>query len=220
MESKYVISALEPQKKKKDRYNIFIDGEYACSLSADSCVVFDIKPGREIGEDELKHAVMRDNTQFAFDSAISLLSFRMRTKAELTEKLAGRKIDEQAIEAAMTKLAHYGYVNDESYADEYVQSAVAAGRYGRKVIAYKLKQKEIDKYTIEIVMQSFSSEEEKKAAKKQFVSLIKKYKNEDAYKKRTKIFAALARRGFDYDIINTLFSEENEERCMSFQSIT
>lgn len=211
MESKYVISAIEPQKKKKDRYNIFIDGEYSCSLGADSCVVFDIKPGREISEDELKHVVMSDNTQFAFDSAISLLSFKMRTKAELTEKLARRKIDEQAIEAAITKLKQYGYVNDEQYADEYVQSSIRAGRYGKKVIAFKLKQKGIDKQTIENVMQAFSSEEEKQAAKKQFVSLYKKYRNEDAYKKRTKIFAALARRGFDYDIINTLFSEENEE---------
>ena len=105
MESNYVISALEPQKKKKDRYNVFIDGEYFCSLSADSCIVFDIKPGREIEEDELKRAVLSDNTQYAFDCAISLISFKMRTKAELTEKLIGRKIDEQAIEAAREKLA-------------------------------------------------------------------------------------------------------------------
>ena len=211
MESNYVISALEPQKKKKDRYNVFIDGEYFCSLSADSCIVFDIKPGREIEEDELKRAVLSDNTQYAFDCAISLISFKMRTKAELTEKLIGRKIDEQAIEAAMEKLAKYGYVNDEQYADEFLQSAVAAGRYGRKVIAYKLKKKGIDEPTIENVMQTFSSEEEKQAAKKQMELLNKKYQNEDAYKKRSKIFATLARRGFDYDIINTLFSEENED---------
>ncbi|MBT3318746.1 MAG: hypothetical protein HN948_03760 [Clostridia bacterium] len=211
MDNTYVISALEPQKKKKDRYNVYIDGEYSCSLSADSCVVFDIKPGKQIAEDELKRAVMSDNTQFAFDSAISLLSFKMRTRAELTHKLIAKKIDEQAVDAAMQKLDKYGYVNDVEYANEYVQSAIKAGRYGRKVIAYKLKQKGIDDDTLEEVMQALSGKEEKQAAKKHLLSLNKKYQNEDAYKKRTKIFSALARRGFDYDIINTILSEDDED---------
>jgi regulatory protein len=207
MDNAYLISALEPQKKKKDRYNVYIDGEYSCSLSADSCVVFDIKTGRQIAEDELKRAVMSDNTQFAFDSAISLLSFKMRTRAELTEKLIGRKIDEKAIEAALKKLDKYGYVNDVEYANEYVQSAIRAGRYGRTVIAYKLKKKGIDEHTLEDAMRALTGELEKQAAKKQLMSLYKKYQNVDAYKKRTKIFATLARRGFDYDIINTILAE-------------
>mgnify|MGYP003977381387 FL=1 len=166
---------------------------------------------KQIAEDELKRAVMSDNTQFAFDSAISLLSFKMRTRAELTHKLIAKKIDEQAVDAAMQKLDKYGYVNDVEYANEYVQSAIKAGRYGRKVIAYKLKQKGIDDDTLEEVMQALSGKEEKQAAKKHLLSLNKKYQNEDAYKKRTKIFSALARRGFDYDIINTILSEDDED---------
>ena len=211
MEDMCVISALEPQKKKQNRYNVFIDGEYACSLSADSCVVFDIKAGKQICEDELKQAVMSDNTQYAFDSAVNLISFKMRTRSEIFEKLLNRKIDEQAIEAALEKLENYGYVNDRDYAAEYVRSAMNSGRYGKRVIEFKMKQKGIDDDVIEQALQIYTPDEEKQMARKLLVSLRRKYQDEDDFKKRRKIFSGLARRGFDYDIINTLLSEENED---------
>jgi regulatory protein len=210
MENTYRITAIEPQKKKKDRYNVFVDGEYICALSAESCVKFDIKAGREIAVEALNSAVLSDNTQYAFDSAISLLSFKMRTRAELTEKLTARKINMQSIEEAIEKLAKYGYVNDTQYAQEFVQSAISSERYGRKVIAFKLKEKGIDETIIEDVMQTFSHEIETLIARKQLLIFKKKYLNEDKYKKRKKIYAALARRGFDYDIINTILYEEEE----------
>lgn len=207
----YVISALEPQKKKQNRYNVFIDGEYACSLGADSCVVFDIKAGKQISEEELKRAVMSDNTQYAFDSAVNLISFKMRTHGEIVEKLLNRKIDEQAIEAALEKLENYGYVNDKDYATEYVRSAMLSGRYGKRVIEFKMKQKGIDEDVLDQALQIYTPDAEKQMAKNQLVSLTKKYRDEEEYKKRRKIFSSLARRGFDYDIINTLLSEEMED---------
>lgn len=208
MERILVVSEMQPQRKKKDRYNIYIDGDYAASLSAETCVVYGIKTGSGIREETLQEAVMRDNTRYAFDTAANLLSHKMRTRKELTDRLTERGIDPDAIEAAMDKLEGYGYVDDVGYAREFVDSAIHARKYGRKVVQHKLKQKGIDDDIIEQAMQTFTCEIEKDIAKAYLSALRRQYSSEPADKKRKKTFAALQRRGFDYDIINILLSEE------------
>jgi len=210
MENEFVITAIEQQKRKKDRYNIYTDGEYNCSLSAESIVVFGIKEGGAVGEDELIRAVKADNTQYAFDSAVNLISYKMRSKKELRDKLAAKKIDEAAIESAIEKLENYGYVNDHTYAKEFVQSSITGGRYGSKVIEYKLKQKGIDDDVIAYAMEEFVQEHELVIAKQQLSALKKKYSSLDKRKARQKIYAALLRRGFGSDIISTVLSGEED----------
>lgn len=205
-----MIGAVEPQKKKKDRYNIYIDGEYAASLGAETCVVFGIKAGITIDEHIFKEAITNDNTKYAFNSAISLLSHKMRTKSELLSRLTDKGIHEDAVLAAIEKLMQYGYVDDKAYAKEYVESEILSGKHGKKVIEYKLKTKGIDDDVIEDALTLYTFDTEKEIARKSVCTLRTRYRNDDAVKQRRKIFSALSRHGFDYDIINTLLCEDDE----------
>ena len=210
MDEKILISAVEPQKRKKDRYNIYSDGEYVCSLGAESIVIYGIKQGTQIKEEKLKNAIEADNMQYAFDSAVSLLSFRMRTKKEIRDKLAEKKIDANAVEKAIDKLAGYGYIDDEKYAVLFIESAVSEAKYGRKVIEYKLRQKGISDDNIEKAMQLYPDDAEKQAASVYYKTLMRKYSNEEPKKKRSKIYSNLARRGFSYDVINSLITGDDD----------
>lgn len=210
MEEKCVISAVEPQKKKKDRYNIYVDGEYKASLGAEALVTFGIREGAAIELSMLKEAVSKDNAQYAFDSAANLLSHKMRTRSELAERLKGRGVEEQAVETALDKLTSYGYVDDAAYAKEYVQSALLTGRWGRRAVEYKLKEKRLGQSVIDEAMALYTEEDEKEIARKQLQSAAGRLKNDDARKQRQKIYAALARHGFDYGVINALLSEEDD----------
>ena len=209
MDEMITISAVEPQKRKKDRYNIYAGGEYLCSLDAQSLVVFGIKEGAQIDIEKLKNAVEADNTQYAFDSAVNLLSFKMRTKKEIYNKLLDKKIDEDAVEKAIKKLEDYGYINDEEYAVLFVQSAVSEARYGKKVVEYKLKQKGISDDIIDKTMLIFNQDEERGIASKHYWTLKEKYKKEEPMKRKSKIYSNMARRGFSYDIINSLIAEDD-----------
>lgn len=208
MKNEILVTSIEPQKKKKLRYNLYSEGEYICSLSADSLVKFGIKQGALISENELKEAVEADNSQYAFDSAANLLSFKMRTKTELRDKLLSKRIEENAVDCAIDKLESYGYINDKLYAKEFVDSAVLASRYGRKVVEFKLKQKGIDDDTIAEALQHYTDDEESRIAKLQLERLLKKYDGEDKGKSRQKIYSTLTRRGFSFDIINSVLSED------------
>lgn len=209
MEKELFITDVQPQKKKKDRYNIFIDGEYAASLGAETCVLYNIKQGQTVVEDDLKTAVCEDNTKYAFDSAANLLAHKMRTKSELVKRLKEKGIGSDAISAAIEKLAGYGYVDDSAYAKEYVESAVTAAKLGRRTVEYRLKEKGVDDDIIADALLTYTYETEKDIAKKNIETLMLRYRNDDAPTRRRKISQALARHGFDYDIINALLSGDD-----------
>jgi regulatory protein len=220
MEDKYLISAVAPQKKKKDRYNIYIDGEYAASLGAEACAVFGIRAGAEIAPDKLHDAVREDNRRYAFDSAIAMLARKRYARAEIVSRLTEKGIDSDAIDTAIDMLAGYGYIDDAAYANDYVESAITAGRYGRKVVAYKLRQKGVDDDIVDSAMAAYTDDIEHDIAARQVSALraqhtgghsaeagLRRGLQNDA---RQKIYATLARRGFSYDIISSLLAGDND----------
>ncbi len=208
MEDRSVVSAVEPQKKNKNRYNVFVDGEYTASLGAEALVTFGIREGAAVNTDTLKEAVSRDNAQYAFDSAVKLIAHKMRTRAELKDRLAERGIDEAAVEDAMDKLASYGYVDDAAFAGEYVRSAMQTGRWGRKAVEYRLKDKGIEPNVIDEALKEYTEEDEKRIARKQLQAAAGRLKGVEARKARQKEYAALARHGFDYSVISELLEAE------------
>lgn len=71
--------------------------------------------------------------------AVRYLARRDYSRAELAQRLAQRGIDTAAIEAALDQLTAAGYLSDERYAAAVV--AQRSGRYGKRAIAYALKEK-------------------------------------------------------------------------------
>ncbi len=209
MEETLTITAIEPQKKKKDRYNIYAHGEYVASLGAEAVVRMNMKTGSAVSQSALDAAVLEDNIQYAFDCAVSLLSHSMRTRGELVQRLREKNIADAAIEPAMDKLSSYGYVDDAAYAKEFVQSAVSVGRWGRIAVFHRLQEKRLDRALIDSAMAAYTDEDERRNARRQLDTLMSRNTG-DARKLRQKVFAALTRHGFSYGTISSLFSEADE----------
>jgi len=210
MEEKLTITAIEPQKRKKNRYNIYADGEYIASLGDEAIVRASIKVGAAISQSAIDEAVLADNTQYAFDSAAALLAHGMRTRGDLEQRLRDRGIADAAIETAMNRLAAYGYVDDKAYAKEFVRCDMASGRWGRIVVAQRLREKKLSREIIDESLKAYTDEDEKKNARCQLQAFVSKNKDTDKRLVRQKAFAALTRHGFSYDIISELFSEAND----------
>ena len=206
MEELLTITAIEPQKRKKGRYNIYADGEYVASLGAEAIVKAGIRTGAPISRKALDDAVLADNVQYAFDSAVALLAHGRRTRGELEQRLRSRGVAEEAIAPALDKLESYGYVDDMAYAQEFVRSDIASGRWGRAAVAYRLREKRLPRDIIDQAMLCYTEEEEKRNARRQLEALISQNTG-DKRQARQKAYAALARRGFSSDIINDLLSE-------------
>ena len=68
----YTITALEPQKNSKRRYNLYLDGEYKCGITEDSVAVFRLKAGQTLTESKLREIMDTTETQIAFDKCLNL----------------------------------------------------------------------------------------------------------------------------------------------------
>ena len=70
------------------------------------------------------------------------LARRDYSRAELAQRLAQRGIDAETIETTLDQLTAAGFLSDERYAAAVV--AQRTGRYGKRAIAYALKEKGVD----------------------------------------------------------------------------
>ncbi len=74
--------------------------------------------------------------------AVRYLARRDYSRAELAQRLTRRGIEPAAIEQALDALAAVGLLSDTRYAASVV--AQRAGRFGKRAIAYALKEKGVD----------------------------------------------------------------------------
>ena len=75
-----IVTSIKQQKKDKERYNIFIDGEFAFGLIMEDILYFKIKEGYEISEE--KYNYIKDTVLYikAQDTALKFLVYKMRTE--------------------------------------------------------------------------------------------------------------------------------------------
>lgn len=197
------ITALTAQKKNKNRVNLFLDGEYFCSLDAAAAVSARLKPGNETTEKELKEVVFRSECASALDRALKYLGIKPSSEYQIRQYLLEKGYDEETVEITSARLLELNYLDDKAVAAAYVRSS--ADRYGNGLMRFKLKEKGIKSDIIKEVLPSPDKEAE--AA----VSLAEKYlKNNPPDRK--KLYSHLFNKGFSADSISEAVKLIKEEQ--------
>jgi regulatory protein len=90
--------------------------------------------------------------------AVRYLARRDYSRAELAQRLARRGIDAEAIAIALDQLTAAGLLSDERYAAAVV--AQRTGRYGKRAIAYALKEKGVTPDAVAAAMAPLATTDE------------------------------------------------------------
>ncbi len=135
-----IITSITAQKKG-ERVNIFIDDKFSCGISAESLVKFRLKKGQEISQQRLDEVCLESDKEVAFGKVLGLLNRRMKTRKEIEKYLYDKGYAPVVIEDCISKLLQYKYIDDEHYADAFVEANYY--KSGKKMIRYKLAQKGI-----------------------------------------------------------------------------
>lgn len=209
------ITDIAPQKKKENRFNIFIDGKFAFGIDAENFIKFKLKVGRIISSDEESEINQSQEFEYLLDRTLNFLSFRPRSKKEVLDYLAKRiatknniKFAEAQkstlIEKVIKKLQKYKYLNDEEFTKWWIKSRAQSSPKGPFALKYELAKKGIDKNIIE--KEITKSVNPKKLAKAAIEKKIKGWRKLELLEFKKKFFQYLAFRGFDYETISELFA--------------
>jgi len=192
------ITAIEPQKKNKDRCSVFIDGEFAFGMLVADAYLLGLKEGNGISTKELTELKETVLLTDAKNLALKYLSYSMRTKREVVTKLKTYEFGEELISEVTDFLEQHRYLDDTSYAEKYIAEKTRAG-YGEWRIKQELFRRGIDAE----IINSCIEENEEDATEKILSLLDRRIKSETEEefnkKERQKIYNFLNSRGFGYD---------------------
>ncbi|MBN1202125.1 MAG: RecX family transcriptional regulator [Anaerolineae bacterium] len=212
-----VITALEVQKRNKDRVSVYLDGEFAFGLPVIEAAR--LHKGQTLSADEIAALRTIDAVARAVDQAVRLLARRPYSTAEIRRNLAGKEIAPSVIDEALARLAGLGYVDDHAFARYWVENRERFKPRGPRALQHELRQKGIAPTIIEAVLADLDVFDSAYRAAQPKLQRLRGLSRRDF---RDSLGAFLARRGFNYDIIqeviNQLISELDEEEPEYFAS--
>ena len=202
------ITSIEPQKKKKDRFNVFVDGKFRFGLGAETLVKSELKVGQEVSKKELDLLQRCNEVNKLFEKALRFLSFRPRSEKEIRDHLQKKfrvsKFEsqisvDQIFDDVLDRLRHLGYVNDLEFSQWWVEQRQTHSPRGLRLIKSELFQKGIAQEIIDKVLPEDKEGEIERALK----AATKKLRSYDleSWESKQKMSQFLARRGFDWEVI-------------------
>lgn len=190
---KGVITALEVQKRNKERVNVFIDGEYAFGLSLMEAAR--LKKGQALSAGEIARLKGEDAVVQAVESAAHFLSYRPRSLQEVRRNLKEKELPPEVTEAAVERLTALGYLDDEAFARYWVQNRAEFKPLSHRALRQELRQKGI---ADSIINEVLAGQDEQVLAYEAAQGQLRRLRQKTPREFKTKMSAFLQRRGFSY----------------------
>ncbi|MCP3739652.1 recombination regulator RecX [Rossellomorea sp. BNER] len=206
------VTKITKQVKNDERYNIFIDNQYAFSVDEEVLARYGLLKGKEIDDLLLAEIQYEDDIRKGFQSAIHYLSFRMRTEKEVREYLIKKEVEETLVQEVIHKLHQYGYLNDEDFAQSFLNTYIRTSDKGPDWIKTELMNKGVHQDIIEKVLKSYPEDLQLERAIDLTEKLVKKYKKESSIQAKQKVEISLIRKGYRTSIIRIAWDEASTEK--------
>lgn len=191
------VTAVKPQKRGKDRANIFLDGSFAFSVSRTVVENSCIEPGQVLTDSQIAELNTDDSIEQCLQSALRLLHYRPRSEAEIRMRLC-RRFDPEVVDSVISQLTARQMIDDFAFATFWKENRESCNPRGQRLLRLELSKKGVSQEVITEVLEGIEEEESAyRAAKKKERSLQK----EDYDNFKRKLGSLLRRRGFSYEVI-------------------
>ncbi len=214
------ITRIEPQKRRKDRFSIFVDDEFALGVDADLLVEFHLAEGLELDDDALAEIRAANERRRALERAYRLLAARDRSEHEMRTRLKEIGFEQAVIEETVAKLRERGYLNDSRFAVDFARSQLATHPVGRRELEWRLRQKGLaDPIVASAVETAYGERNERSLALELAKARLRRYRNEpDERKVKKRVADFLARRGFNWEIVSEILDQWDSLRSDDTQT--
>ena len=139
----------------------------------------------------------------AKNQVLKYLSYRDRSKWEVTQYLEKKKYTHLVIQQTLEYLESLDYIDDQRFALQWGHFNINKKKFGRNRLHLELLNKGIDRETLENILSTLyennpETQLAKECARKKWETL----KGIEVEKKKRRLFQYLKRRGFSADIID------------------
>lgn len=194
------ITDIKQQVKRQHRYSVFIDGKYSFSLGESQLLSLGVRKNKEINQTEIHQLQGESEFGKTYEKILNLLSYRPRSEWELRDYLKRKDTTPALVDEILNKLSESGYINDEQFAQRWVENRRLLKPISARKLNQELTQKRIDRAIIEKVLTEDETNEQDELRK-----LVEKKRSR--YPDNQKLMAYLARQGFSYEDIKNVLTE-------------
>ncbi len=202
------ITKLVFQKRNKEQVNIFLDDEFAFAVSLKTAL--NLYTGQSLTEEEISRLKTEAEVDLAYQFALRYLGYRARSRSEVEDYLIQKGISDTAIEASIERLEMEHYLDDTAFSQTWVQNRNQSNPKGKHGLRNELKQKGVSEADIS---QAIAGLDEEGLAWKAVQKKLAQWQSLDELTMRKRLTSYLARRGFGFEVIETIFTQarSNEE---------
>lgn len=189
------ITALEPQAKRANRVNVYVDGQFVLGVSA--ILAETLRVGQTLSEDDLARLARADVLEQARECALRFLTPRPRSRAEVHQYLAKKKFAADVIEQVIGRLSEVGLIDDAAFARYWVENREQFRPRAVRALRIELKRKGLAETDIATALKSV---DERESAYRAAQARAYRWRNLTHREFLNKMTAFLMRRGFEYAV--------------------
>ena len=196
-----IITNIKRNKNKKNRFSIFVNENYFCSISENILKKNNIIIGMKVNDLDIEKINFEDNTFKAKEYALNLLSYRSRSCQEINNKLNEKNFKIEVINHVIDELKFKKLLNDYEFAKMLTRHNLRNKKLGPISARNELFKKGIDEPTINLIISDiYTNVMKKKIIKEIFDKKNKNNKNMNK-KELNKIINHIRRKGFNWEDI-------------------
>ena len=191
---------------KRALITLSFDDGWKVILTRDVFYELNLHENESYDPEELKQKIILHQYRPALNKAVSMLALRACSKKEIEDRLTRFHYLADTTELVIYKLEKEGFLDDQEFARQWVDSRVSQGKYGRNRISFELRKKGLSQEAVDEIMEETDPDQEFSSALRLAEKSFKKMDDlQERAKQKRKIYGMLARRGFDPDVIHQVF---------------
>lgn len=199
---------IKPQVRNPQRKTLIFDDGSVFGISEDVFISNKFVIGSEISDEYYDKITNDELRSKVFNSAVRLLGYRMRSCAELKDRLIEKKYPVELIDDNIEKLLKMGYLNDGEFAVAFANDKVKSKKIGPISLRIEFLQHKIESNLLENTINDVYDKYPISDLIKQLLDKKKiafGMKLDQKTKKR--IQDLLKRKGFSWNDISAVFTE-------------
>tara|TARA_B100000809_G_scaffold54855_1_gene50632 strand:- start:1063 stop:1701 length:639 start_codon:yes stop_codon:yes gene_type:complete len=203
------IKEIKTQVRHPDRRTIIFDDGTFIGISEEVLLSNPVHPGDELTPNKLKQLTNSEQKQKLRNSALNLLSFRMRSLSELKQRLLKKGYDVQDIEPLLEEFDAKNILNDSEFALAFSRDKIRSKGIGPSILRVELSNHHLQQNLIEDTVNRMYTEFPIDTLLGNHLKKKKICRNSQLQEReKSRIVNFLKRKGFSWDDISRVFVDK------------